>query len=619
MWQEAELISADSWQAELFSGQMNEPESGTFAVGVRAIDMGGRSSEFTVNVPADAVEPQVGAAALFYANGPITGGDVIDDIANPTVTITWTEGIDASGIARYWVGFTGAESAEPNELTEYASGTTQHAQQLGEAQRYYAHIITEDSFGNQTRQVSRPFIVDYATTPALAPMNDRLTVGNYPYDGWLETGCNLIGADERAERIANGRETRNVAQQFFTTWDAHGLRLTWTGANWNYDGDLFIYLDTAPGGTERAYDPFPATMNDTLLLLPLTDFAAASQAGHIGADYLVWVENETDATLLQWSETDGWQSVFEPPTYKFLNGKSDLYLPFTDLGIVDPASASLGMVAFATEEDGLYLWSTMPENNPLNSERMVGTMPIEPVQFMLTNKFGWQSLGDGVCPNGQLPTARAVTSFEFSAADVRASISAEPAGTAYSLLGNNLFFAMDGMFPDLIDWESGRAELCSRNPDARSCQPHELLGFTHLLADHIDMSQPRVANGDTIAYSLDFTNDGAATAESVQAQVKTWGQVRLNGATTVAENGNEYDILTLSLGDLAPGETRSIDFTGYIDTAFDTANNENWATLDIVTYDATGDPAHNFIDWLSSTINSTLHHQHTVKSKVPVG
>ena len=45
------------------------------------------------------------------------------------------------------------------------------------------------------------------------------------------------------------------------TWDSQAIRLNWQGANWDYDGDLFIYLDTVTGGTVKAYRPTSYTQS----------------------------------------------------------------------------------------------------------------------------------------------------------------------------------------------------------------------------------------------------------------------------------------------------------------------------------------------------------------------
>jgi sugar lactone lactonase YvrE len=78
------------------------------------------------------------------------------------------------------------------------------------------------------------------------------------------------------------------------------LRLAWQGANWDSDGNLFVYLDTQPGGTLHAYTPF--TDGHTIHL--------PAEPATFAADTLVWVRANTDAVLLQW---DGSAWISETP------------------------------------------------------------------------------------------------------------------------------------------------------------------------------------------------------------------------------------------------------------------------------------------------------------------
>jgi len=55
-------------------------------------------------------------------------------------------------------------------------------------------------------------------------------------------------------------------------------------------------------------------------------------------------------------------------------GHTDLYLPFDLLGIDNPAASPLILFGFATDENAMYLWTTMPPTNPVNSPDVVETM-----------------------------------------------------------------------------------------------------------------------------------------------------------------------------------------------------------------------------------------------------
>ena len=85
-------------------------------------------------------------------------------------------------------------------------------------------------------------------------------------------------------------------QRFYTTWNGDTLRMAWTGANWNDDGDLFIYLDSGAGGATTLDNPYPTVPGDGTIGLP---------AGFT-ANYMVWVKDRQTATLLR-SSGSTWQ------------------------------------------------------------------------------------------------------------------------------------------------------------------------------------------------------------------------------------------------------------------------------------------------------------------------
>ena len=114
--------------------------------------------------------------------------------------------------------------------------------------------------------------------------------------GWT-SGCTLLGADRRiADLGSSGRSLplslqRRLAQHGYVTWDHRALRLAWTGANWSDDGDLFIYLDTGPGGTNSTFTPYPVAASGTTVILP----------DDLQADALIWVQDASTASLLRWN------------------------------------------------------------------------------------------------------------------------------------------------------------------------------------------------------------------------------------------------------------------------------------------------------------------------------
>ena len=102
------------------------------------------------------------------------------------------------------------------------------------------------------------------------------------------------------------------------------------------------------------------------------------------------------------------------------------------LNISEPTSQSLGLVSLATEEERLKLWPTMPHNNNINSEQVVGSLAnIGVDSFILLNHYTWSSLASNTCPSGNLADVEADIPVEhvyFNGADLHTTIKANPHG-----------------------------------------------------------------------------------------------------------------------------------------------------------------------------------------------
>jgi hypothetical protein len=163
---------------------------------------------------------------------------------------------------------------------------------------------------------------------------------------------------------ANALAAYAHAQKLAATFDEQWLALAWTGANWEGDGDLFVYLDTQAGGALTAYNPYTDTLRGALVVLPPLD-----SGQWLRADLLVWVQDADTASLLRWDEATSqwltanvtWHYFFDPNQP---SPETQIYLPRAELAIpVDGWS----LVALASEEKALRLWAAIPSNNPLNS------------------------------------------------------------------------------------------------------------------------------------------------------------------------------------------------------------------------------------------------------------
>ena len=368
-WQPAQ-VNGTSWQGLWRVGFEDLPNGETVTVTAKATDVAGRATETTANVVVDLVGPE--AVTLTQTSDAVS------------LTLTWTESSDPSGLLPYELHWTTQLTATPHTLvTSHAAGSGGNVTRAAiEGSKLSFRLGSRDGYGNVTWQTLGPVYVETAFTPDYVTPDDAGW-----YRGWMESECSQLGTDARIRDRATGGAAVNTAQDFYGTWNSDGLRLTWEGANWRTEGDLFVYLDTQPGGSARAYNPYVETISNTTILLPnltpVTQTRAAqptraavratgADGDAMGADYLVWMKDPEIATLMRWNTISGtWQTVTETWDYHFEKmgetSYTDLYLPFDALGISNPAQASLSLVAFATEEHALRLWATMPPLNPVNS------------------------------------------------------------------------------------------------------------------------------------------------------------------------------------------------------------------------------------------------------------
>jgi subtilisin-like proprotein convertase family protein len=451
---------------------------------------------------------------------------------SPTLELAWTESTDGSGLAPYRVEWTAALTSTQRTVSGTYDLERAATFMPTEGEQVWVRVAAEDIYGQQSWQSSGPFYVDSPTTPDYT----FLEPGAQPYRGWMDSGCSLVGVDRRLSRQAAPGAALSAEQALYASWDVEALRLAWTGANWQGDGDLFVYLDTRDGGTVALFNPYEAPA-PTIYLPGVTP---TSTDGAMAADYLVWVRDGNTALLMEWqggSLGDYWDWVMtlDGSQYRFQarQGASapttDLRLPFELLGITDPANTALAMVAVASEEDALRLWATLPAANPANSPRVAQTnLDHASGEFALSQAYHWDGLADGVCLNG----SDGLSTVSYPDTDVQVRLTVEPAGVVYSYMNDDLF----GLWATLLQGDT---------PDISS-------QLRWLSADH-----PRVGANQTLTYTLTYRNLGADTARGVWVDVQAFYTLRLNGGAHQ----------TLPLGDLAPGEEGQITFVATIDLA----------------------------------------------------
>ncbi|NUM44027.1 MAG: hypothetical protein HUU38_04915, partial [Anaerolineales bacterium] len=484
---------AFSWNVDAAMDGVSVP------VTVRLTDSLNRTVTTTQNIVVDVVVPQAVEITAQYRDPnnalfPLLPGDTVRE-TDPTLVLDWTASTDGSGIAEYLVGFTTSADPDANALTSLGNGTLHFEFTPAEAQTYFAHLITRDGLGNETVQTVGPFFVDAPTTPDLVTPLTSLD--------WTESGATLIASDGALHRLNEA----HPIQRFYTSWNTDTLRMAWTGASWNGDGDLFFYLDTGAGGATSLYNPYPTG--------PVVSLPDA-----FGADYLLWLEDGTTAQLYQWN---GSWTLTQTLTADHLRAdatRTDVILPFAWVGLAP--GAALNLLAVATDEDALQLWATAPGKNPLNSPRL------QPAQdfgdFQLTQFYAIPALSDGVRPDGG----------KVVGGDVQASLTSSAGSITTGYLNEGLF--------DLL---TPNARLDADNDGV----PDTALPFA--------LNLVTLGNG-TIAYTLHYQNLGDQVAENVQVTAQAFGALRFS---------NGSDTATFSLGDVGVGISNTLQIDGLINPA----------------------------------------------------
>lgn len=391
-------------------------------------------------------------------------------------------------------------------LRNYATPGS-HTQTLADNQIYYGHVVAVDSAGNMRAERFGPIAVDGPTTPD--QIDDLRELG------WQQTGGSQLSADREISKGAFSGTSLGVVQKFYLSWNDHNLRMTWNGANWDNDGDLFVYLDTNSGGATQLYNPYPAT--------PGVNIALPSG---MNASFLVWVQDSNTATLLQ-ANGNNWSPVANLDSTRYRVGSVDgaptteLLLPFSLLGIDN--NTAVGVLAVASENAGLRLWASAPDKNPLNSERVINPQAIGRTldTFALTLYHRWPNLNLGQTPNaGRFADSDLVVTVE-------SLWPSNGAGFLASDLLDLLRFntPLDGNGDGVVDV----ALSGSANP-------------------------PPVGNGLTIQYRIHYANNGPAVAPNVTINLAGSGALNLTSGNVV------------NLGDVAGGSSGVVTVTATIGT-----------------------------------------------------
>lgn len=514
-------------------------------------DRAGRTATVQQIVLIDVVRPVTVTLGLMMDSQPLQPGAAIyQDAAD--LDLTWGASSDAMGLAGYTVTWTDGQGQVLQQHDVAPDATLSDRLGVTGPARVMAQLTIRDTNGNEQVQSVGPIYVDGPTTP------DYVTLlgDDPPYHGWMESGTTLIGTDRRINDNAPKQAALWEEQKLYATWDGGGLRLAWTGADWNTDGDLLILLDTIAGqGTAQVPDLYGGA--GSTVYLPETTATA------MAADYLVWVRDANLAHLYTWDEqSQSWSggdlvTALGAEQFRFFGGlnggHTDLYLPFDEIGISDPASAVVEMVALATDEGALSTWSTMPPENPVSSPKVneYGELVPDGADFGLLQSYRWEGLVDGVAPNGSSTVVRqgmsaaalqgvgvAGTRARYLDVDLTLRVTTDPAGSVYGYLRDGLFWMWDALFA--------------------GDRPAELSESF----DFMDPEYPALGDGQEVTYTFQATNRGRDAAQSVYAQLAAHYALRL-----LDEGGNPVDSLTVPLGDVGPGETVKVVVSGVVGLA----------------------------------------------------
>ncbi|NOZ79187.1 MAG: hypothetical protein GXP48_08440, partial [Acidobacteria bacterium] len=296
-WSTAHLASGasapltDTWHGAWYLGSGPLPDGAVYTVSAQATDIVGHTARVTQSVTVDVVPPAAVTPTLSADGVSVSAGDVITH-APATLSLSWPASADGSGVDHYVVEWTVAttdtQHATIHSQSVPAGGPLTAQYTAAEGEKVSVQLGIQDSQGNTRWQSFGAVYVDSSVTPDYISLpSPNVGGGSGRGSGWMDSGCSLIGVDRRIARHSSRLAALHDVQKLYASWDSAALRLAWAGANWNTDGDLFIYLDTGAGGTTAAYNPF-------------NDGVSLSLPDGMNADYLIWAQDNLTATLLHW-------------------------------------------------------------------------------------------------------------------------------------------------------------------------------------------------------------------------------------------------------------------------------------------------------------------------------
>ncbi|MFM7677835.1 MAG: proprotein convertase P-domain-containing protein, partial [Roseiflexaceae bacterium] len=579
-------------------GSLSQP---LIPIRVDAFDKAGNTVSRRFDIRVDDSAPQLeNAQVSANINGnitPLTANSTITPTTTLDLNVNWSRISDISAITLRQLEYhvttairsDAYDSAIPNTALRTPSLTTT------EAARIQIGVRTSDSLDNSAVTRLPDVYADSALTPDYTLFDETSPV----YRGWLANGCTVLGVDERTIMRYDG-------QQFATTWDSQAVRFHWQGANWDTDGDLFIYIDSKIGGTVKAFRPDKYTKDlstqqndgESFIVLPanlagraiaplgtsqaLTDwrtrlFRAQNTRNTSvveGADYVIYVGDTAHASLWAWNATTNtWELSESRPQYRF---DTDNYLDNSDFrlefGAIDyDPSTPFGVVAYATTESLFMPWASFPPSNPSRNSMYDDKIVVLP----FINGYAWPSLSDAVCPRQQASIP--------STTQIQATLVSTPSGASMRSVAD----AFANTEPDAVQMAIDETTpLCALIPDNSWCTTIRELQTTamagsSLLAGlrtiNVQSQAPVLGNNSVVTYTLRIANTSPVATTTIYGIAQTYGGVWLTTSnnTNVTAGGNYTfhtisdavlrDYLILQIPPIAANGVYTVTLNGLID------------------------------------------------------
>ncbi len=573
------------------------------------VDIVGNTVTNTHSLVIDVDPPVIAQPAFQIVAGKTTISLPNNSVITPSITINpilgWSSIIDQSSIQELQVKYA-IETI--NSTTTYTQTLPVNALKSNpltgvEASRMTASILAVDVQQNASQTVVGNLYFDSQLTPDYTPIAPTEAV----YHGWMDQGCAVLGS-------STNNDYNTSTQQFASTWDSSSVRFNWQGANWDNDGDLFIYIDSVAGGTVEAFRPIKYTRTITdyvasgidIVTLP-SDFASRSQVSTSanmyqtlntkrntlirsqlatstatvqGADYVIYIPSTDHAELWQWdANSASWRQSVAIPDYRFTqeNGKLHTDVRISKTALAYASGTPFGVMAFATTEEYLLPWRTFPVANPTNY-----AMDGKRIQITsLINGYGWSNLNDGVCPSKRVKTPDGTL--------VTASIGSTPTG----INTNAIIDGFGNTDADAIaNAIKQSAEVCNLLPNENWCRSVEYFQRTGtagtdllsgLIMDANTQNTPYLGNDSVLTYTFTIANNQPQSTKPLYAIVETYGPVWLTAANTASNlpiaiiDGGIYDYhtvvdsdirdyLVLKIAPLASNSSRTIELPAIIDS-----------------------------------------------------